>query len=68
MARNSLVFLLVTLVIVVGSIVLLAGVGAFEHMRLDVIGVGSAIMVLGVLALAALIGRLPEPEDHETGH
>jgi hypothetical protein len=64
MARESVVFGLLTVVIVVGSIVLLAGVGAFEHMRLDVIGAGSAIMVVGILGLAGFIGLLPDHEGH----
>lgn len=70
MARDSVIFVVVTLVIVVGSLIMLAGVGAFEHMRLDVIGVGSAIMVAGILGLAGLIHALPEPEGHdaESGH
>lgn len=69
MARESVVFGLLTVVIIAGSVVLLAGVGAFEHMRLDVIGVGGAVMVLGILGLAGYIGSLPTPEDSgEAGH
>lgn len=69
MARESVIFGLLTVVVVVGSVVLLAGVGAFEHMRTDVIGVGGAVMVAGILGLAGYIGSLPTPDDGgEAGH
>jgi hypothetical protein len=70
MDTETAVFAALTVVILVGSFVLLVGVGAFEHMRLDVIGVGSAIMVAGVLGLAGYTAMLPEPDGHdaEAGH
>jgi len=68
MAKSSRVFGLVTAVIVLGSFVLLFGVA--DHMRLDLIGAGSAVMVLGILGLAGSVGSLSEPEGHDgdSGH
>ena len=70
MASESIVFGLITAVIVGGSAVLLAGVGAFEHTQMLLVGVGGAIMVVGILAMAGYVQLLPEPEGHEgeSGH
>jgi hypothetical protein len=64
------VYGVLTVVVVLGSIVLLAGVGAFDHTRIGIVGAGGAIMVLGILGLAGYTAMLPEPEGHdaESGH
>jgi len=70
MASESTVFGLLTAVVVGGSLVLLAGVGAFEHTQMVLVGAGGAVMVVGILAMAGYIQMLPEPEGHEaeSGH
>lgn len=70
MDNETGIFGLLTVVVVLGSVVLLAGVGAFDHTRLGFVAAGGAIMVLGILGLAGYISMLPEPEGHdaEAGH
>lgn len=70
MESETSVFGLLTVVVVLGSVVLLAGVGAFDHTRIGIVGAGGAVMVMGILGLAGYISMLPEPEGHESeaGH
>lgn len=70
MAKESVVFGLLTLVEVVGTVVLLVGVGAFEGFSIPFIAVGGAIMVVGILTMAGYVQLLEEPEGvgGEAGH
>lgn len=70
MASESAVFGLLSVVVIGGTFVLLAGVGAFEEMNMTVIAVGGAIMIVGILAMAGYVSMLPEPEgaEAEAGH
>lgn len=70
MERESTAFGLLTAIVIGGSFVLVAGVGAFEHTRTGVVAAGGAVMVVGILAMAGYISMLPEPEGHEaeSGH
>lgn len=70
MANESTVFALLSAVVVVGTTVLLVGVGAFDHMEMSYIAAGGAVMVVGILAMAGYVSMLEEPEhaEAETGH
>lgn len=67
MAKESTVFALLAAVVVAGTVVLLAGVGAFEHMVMSYIAAGGAIMVVGILAMAGYVSMLDEPKGAEAG-
>lgn len=64
MDRETEVFALLTLGIVAGAAVLIAGV---ELDVLAVIGTGSAIMVAAILLMALAVSRLEESEEPEGG-
>lgn len=68
MDNETSVFGLLTVVVVLGSVVMLAGVGGFDHTRIGIVAAGGAIMVAGILGLAGYTSMLPEGEGHESGH
>lgn len=70
MASETSVFGLMTAVIIGGSLVLLTGVGAFAETNMILVGVGGAIMVVGILGMAGYVEMLPDVEGHEgeSGH
>lgn len=70
MDTESIVFAALTVAIVAGSAVLIAGVGFFEDTVMALVAAGGAIMVIGIVALAGYISMLPEPEGHgaDAGH
>lgn len=68
MANESTVFALLSVVVIAGTVVLLAGVGAFEGMEMSFIVAGGTVMVVGILAMAGYVSMLEEPEGTEAGH
>lgn len=70
MANESTVFALLSVVVIAGTVVLLAGVGAFEAMEMSFIVAGGTVMVVGILAMAGYVSMLEEPEgaEAEAGH
>lgn len=72
MASENVVYGLMTVAIVVGTAVLLAGVVLFSATdpNMMLVAVGGAVMVLGILAMAGYTQMLEEPEhaEAETGH
>lgn len=67
MAKESTVFALLSAVVIAGTVVMLVGVGAFEHMEMTYIAAGGTLMVVGILAMAGYVSMLEETEGAEAG-